>query len=500
MATKTVDRLPPKIKEAMASRPYQLDAVAFGIEHGTFGLFDEPGLGKTIETLATVYLQNPSGGTHLIVAPKIAAYVWQLEIQRWLGSGVQVFVAQGTRARREKILGDAYSSTYPGHKFVIVNHRMPMDYPHLQSRRWTTVVVDEAHSVLCTSNNSKRSNTAKAIIRCRADRRIALTGTPFRGQHHSVWGILNWLDPKRFSSFWRFVGEYYTVASDGFSDYVIGPLRRHGLDDMAEDISTVSIRRTKGEVLKELPPKMYAGQPRDGEGPVGVWLPLEGKQKRQYETFLKEGTLVLDGGELWSNSAIEDYTRRKQLCCAPVRCEDGKIIPLAEGAKFEWLLEKIEDLGIPAEGRLVVTSQFSVLLNVWSEALQRKGIPTHCLTGATTLKQRVKMIEDFQSDDPCARVFLLNMKAGGVAVTLDMADDLVIVDETTVPADIIQVEDRIHRTSRMHSVTIHTLRLAETQDEEIAWVLASGSDVQSYILDGSRGISVAKKLYQSKRD
>jgi SNF2 family DNA or RNA helicase len=97
-------------------------------------------------------------------------------------------------------------------------------------------------------------------------------------------------------------------------------------------------------------------------------------------------------------------------------------------------------------------------------------------------------------------VFFLNTAAGGVAVTLDMADHLVLLDETTVPDDQEQVEDRIHRASRMHNVTIYYLRTRGTIEEEVAYIAAARQNVQKYLLDGARGVEYAKQVFMESRE
>jgi SNF2 family DNA or RNA helicase len=121
------------------------------------------------------------------------------------------------------------------------------------------------------------------------------------------------------------------------------------------------------------------------------------------------------------------------------------------------------------------------------------------LTGETPAGRRAQMVKQFQETDE-VQVFMLNTKAGGVALTLDAADYLVLLDETTVPDDQEQVEDRIHRASRIHNVTIYTLRTLGTLDEEIAWIAAARMSVQQYLLDGARGVKAARALYEQRQE
>jgi SNF2 family DNA or RNA helicase len=109
------------------------------------------------------------------------------------------------------------------------------------------------------------------------------------------------------------------------------------------------------------------------------------------------------------------------------------------------------------------------------------------------------MCTDFQSQESKARIMLINTAVAGVAIDLDAADDLVILDETYIPDDQEQLEDRAHRISRVHQLTIHKPRMLGTIEEEVAFVSAARQDEQRYILDGIRGVDVARKIYEDAK-
>jgi SNF2 family DNA or RNA helicase len=518
----------PAIAAAMANRTYQQVAAAFGAQAGSFGLFDQPGLGKTIETLGAIVETNAPGQQwHLIFSPKVAVKsVWAKEIARWLGKNAAVYPVTGAKENREKILGEVFGTIHEEkHVFVIANIEMARvkevqfvdaDYkthltkeyawPELFSCNWSTIVVDESHRALIRTSGNP-TQTRRGFSALRSARRIALSGTPMRGKPQQMWGTLNWLRPDIYTSYWNWVGQYFELISDGYSNYVLAGLKNGGADKMQSDLSTIVLRRTKSEVLKELPPKVYAGSYLiDGDelSPFAVWLEMNIGQQKQYETFVKNGSInFADGSELIANGALVEYTRRKQLANSTVKVSGGKLVfDVKNSVKFEWLVEKLEELGImdkSTDAKIVVASEFTQLINAYAIELSRLGVSCHVLTGETPEKNRERIIEDFQSDNSSAQVFLLNKKAGGVAVTLDAADDLVLLETSAVPDDDEQVEDRIHRASRIHNVTIHVLQCLKTQDEEIAYIAAARQNVQGYLLDGSRGVEYCKSTYQTWR-
>lgn len=521
VATQHLAITAPRIAEAM--HPYQRIAAAWGSQAGSFLLADQPGLGKTIETLAII-AESHTEGVILVACPSVAVdTVWRREINQWLGVAAQVFTATGTREQRQQTLQVALSAAKrmsAPYVFVVVNLEMlrltreeEFEYPELFSIPWTTAVVDESHRGLIRSPGEE-TLLRRGLMSLRATQRIALSGTPMRGKPRHLWGTLNWLRPKEYTSFWNWADRYFSVSSDGYSDYVIGDFRDGGDKAMARDLRTIMLRRTKAEVLTDLPPKVYAGTyliPDDRQSPLGVWLKPAAKQKRQYEAFIKDAVIEFDSGEeIITNGALAEYTRKRQLAAAFCVVRDGLLHPTTESPKFDWLVQKLIELGIhtpkgisergPEEvGKIVVTSGSTRLLTAFAAGLLELGVPNYLLTGATSPTKRAERVDAFQTSND-VRVFLINRQAGGVAITLDAADDLVLLDESTIPDEDEQVEDRVHRASSNHSVTIHRLRTIGTIDEEVAWVAAARQSVQQYVLDGCRDVETAKAMYADYRN
>ena len=527
-----VPKYAPMIDAAMRNRTYQQVAAAYGARAGSFHIFDQPGLGKTIMALgAIVEAQGPTPGAHLILCPKTAVgVVWGPEIRQWLPDA-EVFELRGTRAQREATFVEARAAidrrTRKCQVFVVGNiemarlkgetdpetgkKRFPIttaEWPELFTIDWDTVIVDESHRALIRKTGTPTQTRAgMEALGKRCQRRIPLSGTPMRGKATNLWGTLNWMRPDLFTSYWKWAARYFKIGSNGFSSYVIDPNDQwlpDGEYRLGEDLKQFGLRRTKAEVLAELPPKTYAGTyliPGDENSPHGVWLTLEGKQAKQYATMEREGAISVDSGEVSTVGHLAEATRLKQIAGAVIDVSStGKVTPELPSVKFDWLVDKLGELGIldnEGDGKIVVASQFTSLLNLFARELREMGVALHLLTGETPDKARQEMSEDFQTSD-AVRVFLLNTQAGGVAITLDRADDLVLLDETYSPDDQEQVEDRIHRTSRIHNVTIHQLKCLDTIEEEIAWITAARESVTQYLLDGARGVKQAKQRYIAK--
>lgn len=514
----------PRIAEC--AHDYQKEATVWGSRAGSFLLADQQGLGKTMETLATIMRSSPGPAWHLIFTPLVAVEtVWAAEVRRWLPrKDVVVIPLTGSLKQRQEALSTTDIPYETKHVFVVANiesARIKPFYPEgkprkakyakyltknavlpaLFERRWDTVVVDECQRALIrTSGAMTQTRAGFSVIGRNADRRIALSGTPMRGKPEQLWGTLNWLYPDIYTSYWKWVKRYFSLTSNGFSNYILAGFKEGGKAKLAEDLQPVMLRRTKAEVLTQLPPKTYAGSyldPDDTDSPLGVWLEPTKAQTKQLAEFERDGMLDFgDDGEVMAEGVLAEYTRRKQLANAVHTLKDGRLVPTLDSPKYEWLKEFVTDLnGEP----VVVASQFTSIINVFAEGLRAEGFEVAVLTGETSQKRRKQMVEDFQNGTG-AQVFMLNTKAGGVALTLDRADYLVLLDETTVPDDQEQVEDRIHRASRNHNVTIYYLRTLGTLDHEIAWIAAARENVQRYLMDGARGVEYAKKVYEQHKE
>lgn len=196
-----------------------------------------------------------------------------------------------------------------------------------------------------------------------------------------------------------------------------------------------------------------------------------------------------------------------------VRDEDDEIVtvkdePIYEATlpsnKFDWILQFLVDrdlVGKEASGKtkVILASQFTKLLNLFSKELEKRDCPNYLLTGETKMQDRRKMVHEFQNNPDSAKVFFLNTYAGGTALTLDQADDVIIIDETFNPDDQLQVEDRAHRLSNTeHQVTVWYLRSLGTIEEYIGETTAKRESVCLGIMDGSRGIDLKKLIVPSK--
>ena len=587
---------------ARMAHAYQRAGIAFGAKTRRFGLFDQPGLGKTLQA-AGVMVEADVRGDILVFAPSAAvAITWPDELGRWLPDD-EVIVVTGSKPRREKLISQALETEPAGkRRWFILNLEMgraewikggrefrypkvgkgsknsdapekkwfdvpgwwDYKYPALfgdfkvkevqekwivdletkqrkklketfeflvEKPPWAAIVVDESHRALISSKTFAWQQTqiraGMGLLPMVEDGvKIAMSGTPMRGKPQNLWGTLNFLYPERYKVNGDWVDRWFDVvtinAGSQDEERLVGDLDETKITEFYEDIKPYMLRRTKKEVRAELPDKLYAGTPLPDEdglihdhSPVGHWLEMSPKQAGVYAQIVEDAEARLESGILVANGRLAELTRLKQFASSYGDLEtyidkkgdtQYRFKPQLPSNKFDWIVEFLDDLGINKNStmeleedgeeeirKVVIASQFTTLINLFSAELEKRGIPTLKITGQVSTAERKRAAHRWQQPGG-PRVFLLNTMAGGVALTLDAADDLIMTDETWIPDEQEQVEDRIHRVSRLHQVTIHYLRSKGTVEENIALTTSNRERLTKAILDEERGVSIIKKL------
>lgn len=542
----------PKLIAAMEQKPWQIPGAAFMVGQSNVLLADVPGLGKTIQTLAAV-AERDVRGPILVVAPKSAVHVtWPDEIAQWLSldevedelvfpitgdmkplerkltlkavadhcasnPNLRVWVLCGPNYLRIKPeLDDHGNYKYDDKKRKIVN-TVNEGLADLFAIRWSAVIVDESHQTLAGASGNKKKQSAQrlglgALTIKDNGLQIAISGTPFRGKTENLWGTLNWLAPTKYTSYWGWVKRHYGIVATG-SRYGSGIGKGDRILDekrFFQELKPYMVRRTytelKAKGLIQIGEKFNGGthlDPLDLNSPIAVWLPMTTKQQAQYDEVVKDALLTIDamGDTIDVNGVLAEMTRLKQVANAPLErnnnydvkpkvTDNKKLI----SNKAEWIEQFLTDR-IDAGTKTIVASQFTGFIDSLSEYLNTKGIKHFTLTGKTNPSERVRLKNRFQDNENQEEmVVLINTKAGGTSLTLDAADDVVICDQTWIPDDQEQVENRAYRVSRNHNVTVWYLASLGTIDEDIAITNQVREDSAKSILDKQRGVTYVRQL------
>lgn len=581
----------PKLAAAMRKRKYQRVGVKFVAENHATGIFDDPGLGKTLIAMGGI-LEAGIPGPYLIIAPKTAAdSVWRREILRWLPPDHKAVIVPELRYKRERKLR---LTRYGPKTWLIVHPEMVMvqawwicqeevtkrkklrgkvtgrkkvvkyqaaceartvvagrqqrilkcghiknrktkkliqeGYPALFEREWGVIVVDESHeSLIRRTGTPTQRRRGLEMLKLRGDGiKIAMSGTPFDSKPHQLWGTLNWLDPVQHPAFNRWWELYWQKG--GYTGFQIGEFRKDREQMLWDSLAGIALRRTKAEVAPDLPPKMEIGtllDPWDASSPTGIWLEMEGKQAKAYEEMERLSVTELDSGRLEAASALAELTRLKQLACsygdiqtykAKSSCQTDnttwcmscrrqgwhietrfRYVPSLPSNKFSWIVENLEEWGYPKNPitKVVIASFYTGLLELFREGLEKhfktkKPLCT-AITGRTPIKDRRRIIDRYNQSGN-EHIMLLNVKAGGTAITLDSADRMIFISETRIPDQQKQTEDRIHRVSNPRQCMYYYLRSLGTVDVGTAIVNQEMTMETHRLLDERRGVEYMRHV------
>ena len=491
-------------------RPYQRADVKFLATTNTLN-GNQPGLGKTAEQIGAIYEAGLENGIHLVAAPKNSLdNVWRYEYERWTDITVITYHGDLTKKERELALDTlqwAWDNQQPC-VFACTAETIRREIPQAIVPEWTSYTIDEFHMLGLTNisgDPNKGTQFGTKSVKLAAERKWCMSGTPIGGKPIRLWGVFRFLHPESYTSKWRWANMWLHVTHNGFG-YDIGGLKKDKEEEFYATHARHMVRRLKSEVLTQLPPKQY----------VDVWCDMVPKQKKQYEEFARNAETRIDEERLSATGILAEYARLKvfafsycdverqekvkpckkcdqtgmiegitcPFCDGMGRLDHLKLKPTSDSGKLPALLEKLQELGIPDESNAVAVlfSQHKEVINFVADFLNSKGIRTDVITGDTSQKVRNLIQKEFQAGEG-ARVVAMTTKAGGVSITLDQADTVHILDETWVPDDQEQAEDRIHRASRMHQVTCYYYRTRGTVETEIAELTAEKADVNDNILD-----------------
>lgn len=412
-------------------------------------------------------------------------------------------------------------------------------YPRIFEVEWGAVIVDESHESLIRRKGAPtQRRRGLDMLKTRADGiRIAMSGTPFDSKPHQLWGTLNWLDKTQYSAFHRWAELYWQKG--GYTGFEIGEFRKDRETMLWDSLSSVALRRTKAEVAKDLPPKMEVGtplDPRDPQSPIGIWLEMEDKQARAYEDMAEKSFADLESGRLEAITALAELTRLKQLACAygdivptkrqirvnpldpkwnigewPPKYLESRIetidwwtyTPHLPSNKFNWIVGSLEEWGYPKDPltKVVIVSFYTGILRMMAKELHRhfRVKPNRPLvtgiSGRTPGNKRKGIIDDFnRRDKNSPQIMMLNVKAGGTAITIDSADRMIFISETKSPDQQSQAEDRIHRVSNPRQCMYYYLRSLGSVDIGTCLSNKEAREDTHRLLDQRRGVDYMRHI------
>ena len=364
---------------------------------------------------------------------------WRNELKDWLTKDLTVGIAEGRAWPKTDVVITNYD---------ILNHRKTKLHaggpnPGPVSKTWDVVIFDEAHYL-----KNRKALRTEAALNIRGMRRLALTGTPILNRPIEIWTVLSWLDPAAYRSFWGFAQKYCGASAKNGWD-TSGAIN---LTELNEKLRTsVMIRRLKKDVLKELPPKVR----QIVELPATTAV-LEKERKQLAAIGLDINALV---------AAAEAHDSFESAAAAlkigPVAFDQiSKIRKETALSKLQACVEFIQDALDGGHKVIVFAHHVEVVDKLMHGLVQYNPVRIY---GSTPKLERQAAVDIFQRDPNCG-VFIGNIQAAGVGLTLTASSHVIFAEMDWVPGIVTQAEDRAHRIGQRDSVLVQHLVLSGSLD------------------------------------
>lgn len=454
---------------------------------------DDMGLGKTIEAILLdkerrlkyegEYKSKGQRPKTLVITYTSVMGTWRDHFADWQPQLKTYVIDRKNRPAFTRALDDDYD-VYIMHWDVI---RLMVD--DLKKINWLHIIADECHRM---KNRKTQLTVATKKLRTRC--KTAMSGTWADNNVEDGWSVLNWLYPDTFRSYWAFYN-YHVIfkahnAGPGLCNACLqdGTVKEHrnsfretlGVHDaegLHKQMESFYVRRTKEEVLDELPEKYF----------TKIEVDLDPKQRRVYDEMAR--TMLAWVGEhedepMAAPVVIAQLVRLQQFAVAYGQvetvqkkdAETGEVRSVRRlrltdpSSKIDAIMDLLEQY---PNKQFVVFGHSKQAINLLGERLHAAGISYGLLTGDTKQEGRDTLRAEFQRGH--VRVFCGTIKAGGVGITLTAADTVIFLDREWSPSANRQAEDRLHRIGQKNAVQVidlvarDTIDLGRLQRIEMKW-------------------------------
>ena len=409
-------------------------------------LADDMGLGKTIQILSVIldYVQNAKEKhrTSIVISPSSLTLNWQNEADKFAGE-LKTLVINGTLLERKRKIAEIEK-----YDLVITSYdllKRDIELYKEKDYHFRYIIADEAQYL-------KNSNTqnAKAIKKINAETRYALTGTPIENSLAELWSIFDYIMPGYLFSYKKFKKLYEMP--------IVKENDKQALNKLKMLIEPFILRRTKTEVLTELPEKTVTVLNNE----------MEEEQRNLYISYLAQAReevaeeINLNGIEKSHIKILSVLTRLRQICCHPsLFIKDYT----NESSKLNQCMEIVED-AVKANHKILLFSGYTSMFPIIEKGLQKLGISYFKLTGATKVDERIDLVDEF-NENPDIKVFLISLKAGGTGLNLTGADMVIHYDPWWNLSTENQATDRAYRIGQKNNVQVYKLITKNSIEEKI---------------------------------
>lgn len=416
-------------------------------------LADDMGLGKTIQTISMlqqIYNENKNF-FGIVIVPTSLLYNWKEEVLRY--SNISPILIEGQATKRREII----KKTNKG-LFITTYQSLRNDIDHYRNKKFNLAILDEAQNIKTYTSQIKKS-----VMKINSEVNFALTGTPIENNIFELWSIFDFVLPGYLGSLNQFKKKYKELIHD--TDI-------NKLQKLKDIISPFILRRTKKEVLKELPDKIE----------TNVVVYLSSQQKQLYMSYVAEAKKQIKKMNRNENNRIKILsilTKLRQICNSPSLFQKGY---KGEIAKIEVLKDLLPEI-VENNHRFLIFSQFVGTLQEIKLELEKQNIEFFYIDGKVKSSERVEICNRFNKGE--RQVVLISLKAGGTGLNLVGADVVIHYDPWWNVAFENQASDRAYRIGQKNSVQIVKLITAGTIEEKIIEIQERKSRLSNNLLSDS---------------
>lgn len=439
-------KIPPKLNAEL--RTYQKIGYKWlrTLEQYKMGgiLADDMGLGKTIQLLAVIlsYVQKNKGNVKpsIIICPSSLALNWYNEIQKFT-STLKALVISGDYLERKRKIEEIGK-----YQVIITSYdSLKRDIDLYENYCFKYVVADEAQYI--KNNNTKNSKAIKTI---NAETKFALTGTPIENSLSELWSIFDFIMPGYLYKYKKFKELYETPIIKEQNEDVMNKLKKQ--------IEPFVLRRTKGEVLTELPDKTVTILNNEmSEEQYNIYMSYMAQARKEIMSQID-----INGFEKSQIKILSLLMRLRQICCHPklfLREYEG------ESSKLNQCIEIIQDAVLGGH-KILLFSSYTSMFEIIEEKLKNIGVKYLKLTGQTKVGERIELVDKFNTDENI-KVFLISLKAGGTGLNLTGADMVIHYDPWWNLSAENQATDRTYRIGQKRNVQVYKLITKNSIEEKI---------------------------------
>ena len=401
--------------------------------------------GKTIQILSIIvdYVQNSeTTKASLVVCPSSLSLNWQNEANKFANK-LKTLVIKGSLSDRKRQIKeiDKYDLVITSYDLL----KRDIELYEKEDYSFRFIIADEAQYL-------KNSNTqnAKSIKKIKAETRYALTGTPIENSLAELWSIFDFIMPGYLFSYRKFKNTYEMPIIKGEDENAMQKLKML--------IEPFVLRRTKKEVLKELPDKTVTVLNNEMcEEQRNLYINYLARAKQEVAEKVK-----LNGYEKSKMQILAALTRLRQICCHP-----GLFInDYNEGSsKLEQCMEIIKE-AVKSGHKILLFSGYTSMFEIIEKELNKEQIQYLKLTGSTKVDERIKMVDEFNQNSEI-QVFLISLKAGGTGLNLTGADMVIHYDPWWNLSTENQATDRAYRIGQKNNVQVYKLITKNSIEEKI---------------------------------